>query len=60
MPETAVERLRLEGYSLPATASRFGLQSIPTLLVFSGGREVDRLIGVRPKVEIARLQRLLI
>jgi thioredoxin len=44
----------------PATASRFGLRSIPTLLVVRGGREVDRMIGVRSKGEIAsRLQRLL-
>jgi hypothetical protein len=30
----------------PTTAARFGLRSIPTLLVLSGGREVDRLVGV--------------
>jgi thioredoxin len=38
----------------PATASRFGVSSIPTLLVLQGGREVDRLVGVQPKSEIAR------
>jgi thioredoxin 2 len=38
----------------PATASRFGVQSIPTLLVFHGGREVDRIVGVQPKPEIVR------
>ena len=38
----------------PATASRFGVRSIPTLLVFDGGREVDRLVGVQPKAEILR------
>jgi thioredoxin 2 len=44
----------------PATAARFGLQSIPTLLVFKGGREVDRIVGVQPKSEISRrLQQLL-
>jgi thioredoxin 2 len=43
----------------PATASRFGVRSIPTLLVFKGGREVDRIVGVQPKAEIARrLERL--
>ena len=42
----------------PMTAARFGLRSIPTLLVLTGGREVDRLVGVQPKVEIVRrLQR---
>ena len=44
----------------PATASRFGLRSIPTLLVIKGGREVDRVIGVQPKQEILhRLQRVM-
>jgi thioredoxin 2 len=38
----------------PRTASRFDLRSIPTLLVLKDGREVDRLIGVQPKHEIAR------
>ena len=38
----------------PATASRFGLRSIPTLLVFKAGREVDRIVGVQPKSEISR------
>jgi thioredoxin len=38
----------------PATASRFGVMSIPTLLVVKNGREVDRIVGVRPKAEIAR------
>ena len=38
----------------PATADRFGVRSIPTLLVLKGGREVDRIVGVQPKSEIAR------
>jgi len=38
----------------PATASRFGARSIPTLLVIQGGREVDRIVGAQPKAEIAR------
>ena len=38
----------------PRTASRFDLRSIPTLLVLKDGREVDRLVGVQPKHEIAR------
>ncbi len=42
----------------PSTASRFGVQSIPTLLVLKGGKEVDRIVGAQPKSEIARrLQR---
>jgi thioredoxin 2 len=38
----------------PGTASRFGVQSIPTLLVFKNGREIDRMVGVQPKPEIVR------
>lgn len=38
----------------PATAARFGVRSIPTLLVLRGGRELDRIVGVQPKPEIAR------
>jgi thioredoxin 2 len=38
----------------PATATRFQVRSIPTLLVFKEGREMDRIVGVQPKAEIAR------
>jgi thioredoxin len=38
----------------PGTANRFGVRSIPTLLVLKGGKEVDRLVGVQPKQEIMR------
>ena len=42
----------------PATSSRFGVRSIPTLLVFKDGREVDRIVGVQPKAAIvSRLER---
>jgi thioredoxin len=44
----------------PATSSRFGVRSIPTLLVFKDGREVDRIVGAQPKSAIAgRLARFL-
>jgi thioredoxin 2 len=38
----------------PATAARFDVRSIPTLLMLRGGREVDRIVGVRPRGEIER------
>jgi thioredoxin 2 len=38
----------------PATAARFGVQSIPTLLVLANGRQIDRIVGVQSKSEIAR------
>jgi thioredoxin 2 len=44
----------------PATAARFNVRSIPTLLMLQGGREVDRIVGAQPKAEITRrLQRLI-
>jgi thioredoxin 2 len=43
----------------PATAARFNVRGIPTLLAIKGGREVDRIVGVQPKAEIVkRLERL--
>ncbi|HKQ05838.1 MAG TPA: thioredoxin TrxC [Blastocatellia bacterium] len=38
----------------PQTAARFGVRSIPTLLILKNGREVDRLVGALPKQEILR------
>ena len=43
-----------------ATAARFGVRSIPTMLVFSNGHEVDRLVGLQSKSAIlGRLRRLI-
>jgi thioredoxin len=40
------------------TASRFRVQSIPSMLIFKDGREVDRILGAQPKLTILqRLQR---
>lgn len=40
----------------PDIAARFDVRSIPTLLLFRGGRLVDRLVGVQPRASIdARL-----
>jgi len=36
----------------PQTAARFGVRSIPTLLILKNGREVDRIVGVQPREAI--------
>lgn len=36
----------------PATAMAFSVRSIPTLIVFRGGRPVNRIIGYMPKDEL--------
>jgi thioredoxin 1 len=33
----------------PQTASKFGVMSIPTLLIFKGGQMIDRKVGASPK-----------
>ena len=37
----------------PGTAARFRIASIPTMLIFKGGRLVDQLVGAQPKEAIA-------
>ena len=37
-----------------ALAAQFGVMSIPTLVFFKDGKEVKRVIGVRPKSELTR------
>jgi thioredoxin 1 len=36
----------------PNTAMKYGIRSIPTLLVFKGGEVVDRIVGAVPKQAI--------
>lgn len=44
----------------PRTSSRFGVQSIPTLLILESGTEVDRIVGLQSREAILRrMQRYL-
>ena len=38
----------------PRTAARFGVQSIPTLLILRDGKEIDRIVGVQSREAILR------
>ena len=38
----------------PQVAAQFRVMNIPTLLLIKGGKEVDRIVGVVPKEELAR------
>lgn len=33
----------------PQAAGQYGVQSIPTLMIFKGGEIVDRFVGAKPK-----------
>ncbi len=39
----------------PELAGRFGIMSIPTLLVFRGGQVADQRVGALPREELRRL-----
>jgi len=34
------------------TAAKYGIKSIPTLLLFKGGELVDQMVGVQPKANL--------
>ncbi len=36
----------------PITASQFGIQSIPTMLIFKDGKKINQLVGALPKAQI--------
>ena len=36
------------------TATRYAVRSIPTLMVFKAGEQVDQVIGFRPKSELKK------
>ncbi len=38
----------------PKTATKYGIMSIPTLLIFKNGEPVSHLVGVRPKEELKK------
>src|SRR5882672_11357222 len=45
---------KLNTEELPDVAGRFGIQSIPTFVLFQGGREVGRASGAMPASQIER------
>jgi thioredoxin 1 len=38
----------------PATATSYGIRSIPTLIIFKAGQPVSQIIGFRPKTELKK------
>jgi len=44
---------KVDTEALPEVASRFGIRSIPTMILFRGGKEAKRLSGAMPASAIA-------
>jgi len=38
----------------PKTAARYGIMSIPALLIFKDGEPISHIVGFRPKEELKR------
>ncbi|MFG0261401.1 MAG: thioredoxin [Novipirellula sp. JB048] len=49
-PEVKIGKINIDDN--PGTAQKFGISSIPTLLVFKGGEVSKSFVGVRPKAEL--------
>ena len=55
-----VKIVKLDVDANPATAGRYGVSSIPTVLAISEGRVVQQLVGARPKADFeSMIQKLL-
>lgn len=52
--EPRVRLARLNTEAEPAIAQRFGIRSIPTMIVFRGGREIARQSGAMGAADIKR------
>jgi len=49
-----VEFRKLNTDDNPRTAAKYGIRSIPTLLVFKSGEPVGQIIGFRPKTDLKK------
>ena len=52
--EGRISFVKLDVDQNPKTASRYGIMSIPTLLIFKDGSPVSNIVGFRPKAELKR------
>ena len=51
---TKVRVAKLDVDANPITAGRFGVRSIPTMILFKNGREADRVVGYHPKEQLLK------
>jgi thioredoxin 1 len=51
--EGQVKVVKLNTDENPSVASQYGIRSIPTLMIFKGGKRVDMVVGAVPKTTLA-------
>jgi len=49
-----VKIAKLDVDANPITAGRFGVRSIPTMILFKNGREADRVVGYNTKEQLLK------
>ena len=52
--EGRISFVKLDVDQNPKTASKYGIMSIPTLLLFKNGSPASNIVGFRPKAELKR------
>ena len=52
--EGKITVVKLDVDQNPKTASKYGIMSIPSLIVFKDGSPVSNLVGFRPKADLKR------
>jgi len=52
--ESRISFVKLDVDQNPKTAGKYGIMSIPTLLLFKNGSPVSNIVGFRPKAELKR------
>ena len=51
--EGKVKVVKLNTDANPQVATKYGIRSIPTLMIFKGGQKVDMVVGAVPKSTLA-------
>jgi len=52
-PDVAVGKINVDESG--EIAARYGVMSIPTLIIFKDGEEVNRIVGLQPKANIVSM-----
>ena len=51
--EETIKRFKLKTDHNPNVSSKYGIRSIPTLMIFKGGQKVDTVVGAVPKATLS-------